>query len=627
MKMDIPCILLYRMVIFFLLLPSGFGIFQLQNSPNMPENFITDSILHIMSRFLHNNMPIVIQTSNIWSNFFNESNIPEEDLLLARVNNNSMSHIVLGPPIESFDYMLECKGKPGSAVLVLTDKDMKQQIDTLYFMMLRLRIDMRNHATKFVIVSNLIPCSREEQMEYSGEFLNFLWNYFRMSDVIVLISKPKAMRENEDSFDAITWYPNDQADTCLESLDHFIILDTWLSREKRFINGRELFTPKVIQTMEGCTFKVLLFIWPPFIFLKKTDKGKTLIDGIYIRVLNMISEIMLIRYSFNSYPDKHIGDIILPVTEHKFHSDNCDYVYPYFTDDLTFFIPAGNMIPRWQSLFRCFSSNMWCFVIVSYFMGTLAFLFFEVFDNLKGNRIFYANTVTVFFNTFCSSLGIAMKENFHSMNSYLFLTLWLFYCMQIYTAYQASLTGFIVNPGEFSPIKTIDQLKESGFGLWQSFRLLDIIETDVDINVSLSCDSTDCFKILLENPNSAVLTFKTYSEMFVQGYLTSNGRRPLVALEESFLKVYISLITRIGCMINKRFKLIIQRLVIGGFIQKWANTMVEHHWNMYYNNVDSDTVFSFSLNHLQGAFYLLIFGLVISTIAFVCEFLIQLKAC
>ncbi|PSN37785.1 Ionotropic receptor 513 [Blattella germanica] len=595
-----------------------------RNSKTSISDSTWECILNIVLRFFPSDLPMVVQTPDVWNTFgyFKANPVinADGDMLLRTLNEKYIDYIFVGPVPNIGDKMW-VDVKPGSTVLLLANGNFEDSYHSLYYMMMRLHVDMRNVGMKIVVVSLLKTLTRHEQRSKAVVFLQILWKEFSCSDVVVLMPTPRHIYDSKYTYlNAITWFPSEQSDRCLNFLDSVNILDSWSSNDKSFMNKGNLFPLKSLHSMRDCTLKASAENFLPFSFVY----GKV-IGGLFSTTLNGFSEKTGIDIEFNNEEKSEKFAIEYPlITFGPFKLDECEYIYPYFYAEITFFVPSGEPIPKWQSLIKCLSLKVWILVIISYFLGSFTFYIsvnLQNYRSLLQTRTQISQTFLLIFGTF---LAVGIKENFQGLFQRAFFALWLFYCLQISTVYQSEMTAMMVNLGEQAPIRNLKELEKSDLKLMSNLdisRLIpDVKASKLNISQMKMCSETACFNKISNERNVAVLATRQMAELLILAYHSSSGKKQLVPLEENLWKFYPIIKTKTECMLNRNINSISRQFMSMGIYDYFFRQLTFLY--TIYVKINQDRWkqnMSFSLNQFQGTFFLIFLGFIISTFTFLCE--------
>ncbi|PSN38666.1 Ionotropic receptor 548 [Blattella germanica] len=515
------------------------------------------------------------------------------------------------------NFTLKNSLKSGSAILLLPDEIMEYtDLMTLCeIYVLRLVDWLENRAVRIILVSKVTTKTKKMQMLTAYGLLQGAWgSRVQIADSIVLLPEfglSTWSKKKTPAIDAFTWFPSDQSDVCLRELDRVKFLDRWVSERTGFLRKADLYPVKAVSDMRGCTLKVDLILDPPLgaVFLK--NKG-TYFIGTYGMMLQTSAEFLNIHLSYTVRQSRrYTADIVAPIfLTHKFFSTECIVSYPYFMDTVTWYVPVFQ-IPKWQGPIRVFSMSMWINVTVAYVLGSFTFWLLGKHDQQS-----YRDVSTIFLNTLKTYIGVGVRVKYRGVGV-LFLIVWLLYCMQIYTAYQSILTGFLVNPGDFPQIQTLQ-----GSEL-QNFTTIGFDSDNIDEqiwNKYTDCTQQQCWTKLTEKQKVAVFGLKFFFDLFIN--MEYNNKKPGVYRITESVKDYLKVAYMdLGCIFGRSFNSVFSRLVTSGFPDKWIRDLTHNFWMDLEHN-GNDHPDAISLVHIQGILYFLLIGFLLGLILFITEIII-----
>ncbi|KAJ9590870.1 hypothetical protein L9F63_016091 [Diploptera punctata] len=224
--------------------------------------------------------------------------------------------------------------------------------------------------------------------------------------------------------------------------------------------------------------------------------------------------------------------------------------------------------------------------------------------------------------SFLSQLGMGCKENYKGTFIVTFFLLWIYYCLQIYTLYQSSLFGCLLKPTEYPPIKTLKQLEESDL---EKVMCVDFQNPETELNMTR--DECEKYKgISVYDTRASNIAF---FDMLFKYNLEYNLHKAMgkkfkyVTLEEVVSTKYVGMyVNRLGCMFHNKLDDIQYRLYNSGIVNQWLKEMIEKMWRKSFRELAEHQVEALKLLHLQGVFYLLFTGLLLSFIVFIVESMI-----
>ncbi|PSN52467.1 hypothetical protein C0J52_15003 [Blattella germanica] len=221
---------------------------------------------------------------------------------------------------------------------------------------------------------------------------------------------------------------------------------------------------------------------------------------LFVNFLN-INKIMadILQQDPDIFMEQQISGCILNISETYFNPDHPIAVqtpamwYAIHDWDYTWYVPSGEKAEPWRSLFKAFTLKMWILVIITSVFGNL-FLWFLQKTRFILNIAIPKSTKDFLY---IAIIGIDLNNTNQGPGYACFLVLWLFYSLLINAAYQSTLFELMVDPGEYPPIETFDELKESGLSRKSG---IFVIGKEDEYNI---CGDT-CFADLARNRNFSV---------------------------------------------------------------------------------------------------------------------------
>jgi hypothetical protein len=251
----------------------------------------------------------------------------------------------------------------------------------------------------------------------------------------------------------------------------------------------------------------------------------------------------------------------------------------------------------------------------------------------------YKTIMYCVYNVWAVILGVSVPQKPISLSLRIFFITWVWYSFAMTTIYQAFFTGLLVNPGFDKSITTLDELMQSGIeygytddidALHLSDPLYEIIQTN-----RKKCKSMyKCLQRVIELKDFALIFNNFQAEYFRTRLISHNIHLPICTLKEDVTMYTASMYMAKGNPLLHRFNEIITRTFEVGLNEKWWKDFLSSPKLDDHPIYDDDTNFSdfttkelntdystFSLIHLQVAFYILLIGNIFSTFVFLVEIL------
>ncbi|KAK8393509.1 hypothetical protein O3P69_006680 [Scylla paramamosain] len=216
-----------------------------------------------------------------------------------------------------------------------------------------------------------------------------------------------------------------------------------------------------------------------------------------------------------------------------------------------------------------------------------------------------------------------------------FLFTWYMFGIIMYALYSGSLTSFLTKPFLERPINTLQDLKESsrrGF--------VPAVQPSTSQEILLKNAETGIFRELWELmepgrsfPESGLQAMEkvlTENIVYASGSLnleiraSQTGRHKFYISSDTFLPQMYGIACFPGAPFKDKFSIMLDRMVEGGLVARWIKDEIH---KLKGSGQDAETeqleqgkeTRSLALDHLQGAFFILAGGCLMSTIFFLAE--------
>jgi hypothetical protein len=373
-------------------------------------------------------------------------------------------------------------------------------------------------------------------------------------------------------------------------------------------------------------------------------------DGWEVRLFRIITNSLNMTPTYLRPPNSLIYGDLLDVVD-IFTSDEADIVFgglesrgrwlwekkvdttsSYFTRRIRWYVPCAFKYPRWSSIYRIFSLQLWvCLTLSLAVISSTISLVARYGRNYSKSPEYWsvAKSVTC---AWAVMLAVTAPALPHKTSVRAVFFAWLLFSVAFDTVFQSFLTTFLTESGYQPPIQNIDQMLASkiNYGyiplLDEMYNETDDVNSRIILRNRVPClNSSVCLKWAHDYKNiSIILDEANIEEKYATSSLMDENSKPLIcSLDDGIIMtVNIVMMMHVGDPLLERIDEIIQRVVQAGLFMQWKKL----HFNMLKIRAGTlhsysllDDYYSFTMEHMQPAFYLLSMGFCISTLILLLE--------
>lgn len=393
--------------------------------------------------------------------------------------------------------------------------------------------------------------------------------------------------------------------------------------------------------------------YPPAMF-RKNISGSSDLDGIEPSLINVLSQSLNFTYNFiiaaptemwgrvvydkgynttatglmgllmRKEADLAIGEMYVDYSRLRYIRFSIPYKFGYEC----FLVPASRPYAKWTALYHPFTPTVWLAIAISFFLAFLLLYFVSKWrysTSLKDPSFEEIQMCVLY--VLGNMVGVQQPQEIRSTANRVFLICWFIAATIIPTGYRSGLISYMTFPFTPAPINTVDHLVRSPL---KKIIFGDLIK-DI-LNKSTNQQRQQLAQQLVVNRNLTFMYSLLSTNLWAvdssqdnlryiaatQFPTTSSG--PQVHLMDECL---VPMLAAFGLQIISPIKPYldrkIQHLVEAGLVDYHRSQFAKKSDN--WNPKASDGLAPFSLNNLQGAFYLFCLGVAISTFTFVTEFM------
>jgi hypothetical protein len=523
-----------------------------------------------------------------------------------------------------------------------------------------------NIMARFVIVvaNNCIAINARK---LSQQILSVVWIY-KLVNVVVVIQDDGSSGTELNVSTAIgvrslghvtlalyTWFPYQGQHRCTK-VEDVVLLDVWaMAGNGHFLRKSDIFPQKIGARFNGCPLTAIARSFPNMVEYKpsmgrNSDPSRPLYkEGWEIRLFRIITNSLNMTETYLPSPSSFEvqnqildavqslvsgqADIVFGGVESRARwawQDYIDTTNSYFTRRIRWYVPCAFKHPKWNSIFRIFSRQLWFCVMASLAVISFSVTLIARFES-NYSKVYW--TVTSSFTcAWAVLLGVTAPALPRTNSVRLVFIAWLSFSFDINAMFQSILTTFLTDSGYLPPIGNMDQMLASKikYGYNPLFDCVynesDDVHSSVILRNRVLCPiHAICVKWAYVHKNiSLILDELSMEERYSGSSLMDENSKPLLCPLEDGVVMYGDsvMLMRVGDPLLERINEIIDRVVEAGIFMQWKKSHLER-MKLRARAIGSysplNTYYGFAMKHMQPAFYLLLMGYVLSTSAFFIE--------
>ncbi|CAL4066314.1 unnamed protein product, partial [Meganyctiphanes norvegica] len=420
--------------------------------------------------------------------------------------------------------------------------------------------------------------------------------------------------------------------------------------------------PDKISNLRGATLTAITFEWEPSVLYLKDKQGNIIKHyGIDIEVMNAISKTLNFKLDFQEPPPGELwGSNLddgswngmvgkLASNEGDMGAANLfltlkrngvvDYSQPYDAEVSCFMARTMPPEPKWKALMLPFAMETWgVLFIFGIFMGALLCFLANASNQCGGEDpgILSLEACMLY------SVSVHMRESHHvvpiRVTTQLFILFFWFYAVILTTAYCSNLTAFLTIESKPDGIETVQQLHAAGLevsSLGPFFK--GALSSAVDPYLKELADRFvpyDSLGVVFPRVlagDSFYLHNRQFLEYIITTEFTNGGSTSMRIMKECFAPYNIAMALQRNSPLKRKFDKVILWMIESGLVRRWfleslrADKQVKQQEKKENSDGKSEDaeddggLVSLGLDHMQGAFFLLVIMLVMSILVFFLE--------
>jgi hypothetical protein len=519
---------------------------------------------------------------------------------------------------------------------------------------------IRNSESRFVVAgaNEFSMLQLRDILDYFSKFR--IYNCIIVSQEHYVLDKEYSRPINVNDVDTYmklgvyTWFPYQSPDRCTDVND-ITLLDSWvISAQGHFTRNTDLFQRKISNSLNGCPMKAVVrdghWVFTTQYVQRINSNGNVVmyIIGLEYELLKVVLQQMnmtfvhvptqegsAMSYLVSGMIGKKIDIALGNMGMNYLSVPYFDSTNPYYRMTVRWYVPCSDKYPRWSSIYKILSVELWVVLIVSTVtaaVSTTLLARYSCTSEWQGYKTVSGSLTKVW--SVIVRVRVPTKPRTQSLRS-LFLA-WVCFSFAFSTVFQVFLTKFLTKSGYKTPIQNMDELFNSGIKLayQPEYNFISVMgprAVSMKQANDVNCPSFEvCLNWAKYYKNVSVLLADIVAEQryTVGDFLGENAEPLLCRLEDGVVFTSaLSMIMSHGDPLMSRVSAIIDRVVEAGLYNYWVSTLINAR-QMLSRKIalahPLDEYYSFNLYHMQPAFCLLLMGWCLSAICFIVESLFNL---
>ena len=285
-----------------------------------------------------------------------------------------------------------------------------------------------------------------------------------------------------------TWFPYQSSDSCT-SVHDITLLDIWvISEQGHFTKNTDLFPVKIRKSFNGCFMSSYVIedhweLTTNYVHDNSNGNGGSYIKSLEYQLLQIVLQKMNMTFFHVQTPtgfearyenitnyisgrmrlgfiDIAVGD----VGSHYLFKSGLNSTNSYSIMSIRWYVPCSVAYPRWSSIFRILSVELWLVLIISIVIASISTKILGQYS-CKSEWQGYKTLTSSLTSFWAVILGVSVSTMPRTPSLRLLFFAWVCFSLAFNTVFQAFLTTFLINSGYKTPIRNMDELFDSGIKL------------------------------------------------------------------------------------------------------------------------------------------------------------------
>ena len=323
-----------------------------------------------------------------------------------------------------------------------------------------------------------------------------------------------------------------------------------------------------------------------------------------------------------------IGEVGMHYLSHPF----LDCTNSYHMMRIRWYVPCSVKYPRWSSIFRILTVELWLVLIISIVIAAISTTLvgrYSCTSEWQRYKTLTSSLINLW--TVILEVSVTTMPSATSLRSLFFA--WVCFSLAFSTVFQEFLTTFLIDSSYKKPIQSKGELYESGIKLYYlpDFNFIFVNDDETEAwkvqRSRANCPSYEvCLKWARYHKNASILFADLDAEIhYAEGNNLGENSEPLVCSLEDGVNFNSGLTMAMlqGDPLMRRVTKIVDHVVEAGLFTFWISKAM-HEYKAKARKISLvhplDGYYSFNLYYMQPAFYLLLIGWCLNTVCFRFQF-------
>lgn len=328
--------------------------------------------------------------------------------------------------------------------------------------------------------------------------------------------------------------------------------------------------------------------------------------------IHNVSSVILRRVFYGEY-DGVVGGLILSAERKQ----ALDFVYPHLFDYFVVIIPRSPIIERWKSTLYSFSITVWILISIVTLLFSIFALILNIFIKQRDKCGVFVSVLGYFFGN-----SHQIRSN---SNTRIALISWSIFTWLLCSYFQSKLSSVFTRPAHQSQIGSLDDISEQRYTLYINRASYWFIEntfgkkpSEVFTDIKICNNMLECLHHVSMGGKRVTISSNLHFLYYESSFRDEYGEQKLYKLPKPYFSFWFSIYMRRGHPLVKSMRSLEMSIIESGLLGK---SILDLHFNIsvkkhFYKN---NKINSISYKDMEGIYYILLIGWLLSTIIFILE--------